>query len=1133
MLAACILALRPAIALAENIHFDIPAEPVPTALRTFSSQSHMQLLYSPDALTGLTSTSVNGDLDVRAALQQLLRNTGLEAAFSSDGAATIRVALAVNPVPLDIPAQDLAKALARFQLQTHVQVGFAAKLVRGKTSAPVSGRYAPAEALKLLLTGTGLEAVATRSATFALRSTSSVKSGADAASRADVDHSQSNSPSERVLIEGQRINTFEAGGNMDIARTIDDEQPYYIFDSETIENSGATNLEDFLKQHVTMDATYQTSSQVYGANSQGTTSSVNLRGLGTDETLILVDGRRMAGVSYQSNVEQPDINGIPLAAIDRVEILPSGSSAIYGAGAMGGVINIILKKNYSGGDLKYTFDNVTDGNAPMNSIDGSYGFSLEGGKTQVMIAAHYSDEDPLLLGDRANVVKRGISTILRNDPSFLYDGAVFYGGTTPNITSGDFDSNGNPIPLTLTNGAPLNASVTYICPGISPSTSRAALDSCLLANAGKQNLVLAPGLGEYGLQQPLGSTARVESAIATLRRPMTPWLEAFSEISIEVNDGHSQYDPISDSQWSVPSGAPENPFQQDVTVHFPSTASAPLESHSVNRSITVGFTATMPHQWTGELDYTLSENTYSNVYELTGTDALDGNLGVTPPVAGALATGAVNPFVDTGAYPINLNSYLAPNHYESSATLSDLAMRGTGPLFRLPWGSVNLTSGLEQRIEGYPTNTQYNNYPITTYADNYTVYFGQHQTTDSLYAEATIPLVTSENAVPGVAGLELQVADRYERYFVTSGTTSEYVIPGAAAYGFGGPFIVYTPCANVCNAPVAGGTTSYGSNNETFGLKYKPMQDVILRASLATAFLPPTFSQLLADPAVVPDGDYVYDPKTNTSYPVNTIGGGNPNLKPEHDRSWNVGVIVQPGEGVLSGLRIDAEYYQITQFDAIGMISGNQILEDPALSASRVTRNSEGIITLINESLINAPEYKTEGFDYSVDYRKPTIAGAFELRAQLTFIDHEYRQYSVGAPLWDLAGWPDDGGETKTKANATLSWDRSPWQLAWTARYFDGYGVQGAPGDPTGISTFYTQAQGSYRIPSQIYHDMVATYVIRSPADRKRPTLTLQAGVKNVFNTLPPFDAASAPFRYSQYGDLRLRDYRLSVRASF
>src|SRR5207237_8614471 len=126
--------------------------------------------------------------------------------------------------------------------------------------------------------------------------------------------------------------------NIDIRRTQNDAQPYVVFNSKDIERSGAATAEEFLKQRLTANSVTETASQGFdtplGLNGGGA-SAINLRGLGANETLVLIDGRRVAPSYVQALGGQPDINGIPVSAIDRVEVLPTSASAIYGGVAMG------------------------------------------------------------------------------------------------------------------------------------------------------------------------------------------------------------------------------------------------------------------------------------------------------------------------------------------------------------------------------------------------------------------------------------------------------------------------------------------------------------------------------------------------------------------------------------------------------------------------------------------------------------------------------------------------------------------------------------------------------------------------------------------------------------------------------
>jgi hypothetical protein len=247
---------------------------------------------------------------------------------------------------------------------------------------------------------------------------------------------------------------------------------------------------------------------------------------------------------------------------------------------------------------------------------------------------------------------------------------------------------------------------------------------------------------------------------------------------------------------------------------------------------------------------------------------------------------------------------------------------------------------------------------------------------------------------------------------------------------------------------------------------------------------------------------------------------------------------------------VDLEYYDISQFNVITSPNGNQILSNPVY-AGRVTRSpTTGLITLINESDINAPEFRTEGYDLSLDWVKPTSVGNWHFRGAATWIRLEDRQLSIGGPTADYVGWPDEGGETKLKLNGTLTWARNGWTLGWSTRWYAGYNVNDTAGDPVfsvvpgfmpclaAANNCAAGAQGSTTIPSQIYHDLFVSYAFakntgNSLAGRLSSDTSVQLIVKDVFNAFPPFDYEFPPFYYSPYGTLTGRTINLSFRKGF
>jgi iron complex outermembrane receptor protein len=934
-----------------------------------------------------------------------------------------------------------------------------------------------------------------------ITSDSSVEDGSPAHTASAIDNS---SALAEILVTGSRIM------NVDVKRTEDDPQPYTVIDSTTIENSGAVTLDDLLKQQLTMNTTVQSNAQAGPGSTYGATSSINLRGLGSNETLILVDGRRMAGATNSLGAEnQPDINGIPLAAIERVEVLPSSASAIYGGAAMGGVVNIILKKNFQGGEVSGTYGNATQGSSQQRSLDAAYGMSLFDDRTHIMISGHYSDGDPPLVEDRLDIVQRNISTLQNNNPSYLENILGVYSGATPNIASADGSN------LALKSGTILNSPFTSIPAGTAPG---ATLLPGLLP--GSFNSKLSPGLGAYGLVNALAVVPVNKSLMATVRQELIPEIELFTEFSTSSNSTRQSYNPISASSFTVPAGAPTNPFQQDVSISFPSNEGAPNTTDSVTQSATVGLLTHFTNTWNGELDYTWSQNSFAFVTPTTDGSSLEG----------ALASGSVNPFADTIEFPPTLAPYFATLAYGGESSLNDLALRTSGPLPSFPWGAPTLTVGVEHRKEGTHDSTYTETFPLQSTNDVNWLFFGQSQDTDSIYAEAEVPLVTSMNSLPLLRQLDLQIAVRSERYTAYIGTPYEYITP-----------VFY----QAFNPPQgAHDTVHYTSTNPTFALKYKPHEDVTIRASYAKAFLPPTASQLLANPtptcgfACTP----ITDPKTGQTYSVDVSGGGNPDLAPQTAKSWDLGVIWEPQEDILQGLRIDLEYYKISQPNYITNPSPQEVVSNP-IYASRVTRDpATGLITLVNTSYVNATEYKTEGYDLTLGYRKQTRIGLLSVHASGTDVAHDWRQYTINSPTLDYVGYPADGGEPRYKAAGTVGWELGSWAFQWTTRYLSGYRQTESPGSPSlinfGPNPMYTDAQGGDTIASQIYHDLLLSYRIGgmfSPtssgeAHTALSDLTVQFGVKNVFNRLPPFDAYYEPFFYSPYGDPRLRTYWMSIK---
>lgn len=934
-----------------------------------------------------------------------------------------------------------------------------------------------------------------------------------------------------VVGEGKRVAYTDA--NIDIPRSENDVQPYRIITGEEMEFSGSLTVEDFLKEKLSMDATERSNSQIY-TGGIGTTSSISLRGLGPDRTLVLINGRRVQGTDQQVGNTygiQPDLNSIPQAAIDRIEVLPSGASAIYGAGAIGGVVNVVLKQNYTGGQVSLTYQNSFDTDAPTRVANLLYGFSLEGGRTQLQLTATYRDVAPILFQDKPEIALRGIETILRNRPATFYTNANPPSlGTTTNIALNPAVVNGftnaQNATLTLDNGTPLNALITHIPQGVSATTPQATLYAGLLANAGQYNLAIDSGDGVFSKRNEIGLSPTVKAYSASITRQMTPWLQLLGEFRYGDNYGRQIYNRISRAvTYAIPGNAPNNPFQENVSVHFPTLLGTLLQTYSTTKIASLGAVVQLPGDWRSVTDLSWSENWHA--FSSFVDDTVAGNA--------ALANGTVNAFVDTTLYPIDLQPYVASYQYDGTAYQKYISTRASGTLFNLWAGRPMITVGGGYQIQGYDDTMIRQRMPFTKTSSVNLVYLPQKAKTGHAYTEFQVPLVRGDNQIPLVKSLDLQLAGRYEAFEIGTGTPS---------YSY---FLERNPPVTTYNAPTIDGqpyfeTTRHSAMNYTAGLKYLPTEDVTLRGSFATAFIPPTASQLI--PARLPSATLttIRDPELGISYGVQTQGGGNRDLTPQNTTNWNMGAIWQPTKGRLSGLRLEVNYYYVRENDLIGSLTVDQIINNAELK-DRVTRDPEtNRITLVDTSLLNLNYYETGGWDIAGSYRKTTPIGSFSLSGSVTITDFLRKQTSPTAPFFDYVDYPTMGGIMKSKASGTFAWGRKGLTLGWTLRYISSYGVFGAPGSPA-PSTIYTEGQGSDTVDSQLYHDVFGSFVFgrsgQKAAARNRFTrallkgVTLKAGIRNLLNEPPPLDAFRSPYFYSNYGSPRMCEYWISVRKDF
>ncbi|MEJ0038879.1 MAG: TonB-dependent receptor [Gammaproteobacteria bacterium] len=1056
---------------------------------------------------------------------KLCTAVGLAVSLTFASAEAREASPAGKKVDFAIDAPSIVEALLQFTQQSGLQLVIPTSNATEAPARRVFGSYTPAAALDQLLAGTAFRyefanprTVAIRTAAVAIDSKSAnneaavvgpLWESADAASgespSAGGGESAQNAEASKgipqIFVRGSRVL------NTDIERTRDDSQPYIIFNREMIEKSGATSVEGFLRDNLTSMSAETTQSQ---GRSNGAFSTLSLRGLGSDQTLILIDGRRTASVPLGGDGFQADINGIPTSAIERIDVLPSTAAGIYGGGATGGVINIILKRDYTGVEATVRHEDTVSGGGGGDRIDLSGGFSFAGGRASLSFSGSYLDNDELLVSNR-DLVQRAQQHLLANNPSAIYDSPTPPLGRTSNIRSAPgFDpitfAPIDPQPLTLKDGTLLNSFYTNVPAGYAgPSADGGA---AFLANAGKYNLNFADTAQTGGgLRQSLLNNPIIKSATATLRGRFTDHVQGFLEFNASENSGRFNVNNQSGT-FLVSAFAPDNPFNQDVYVTTPvGGADMQSEVSLKGRRAGGGLIVQLTPEWQASADYTWNSNDY---FSSTPNQSLN------PDSFSAVNDGTLNFFK---AAPVDVLGYLLPNVVSGPATskLESTVARVAGPITSLPGGKIRLSSALEYRRESLDDFNQ--DFPFAG-GEYIQTNFSRDRVVDSIYTEFFVPVFSSLNAVSGVQSLELTVSGRWDRYKTNSSNSSNSLSP----------------------TDRESAKSSFSSVDPLIALRWQITRDVALRASGGTGFKPPALSDLAPGASVTYTPDVLAfagltDPKRGneplgaTGSSVLVLYGGNSDLKPEDSRSFSAGVILTPR--TVPGFRFSLDWTRTHKTNNIGQM----LLQQDSLAYENnvpgfIVRAAPlndgypvGPIISFNSRSLNFANQTVEAFDVALDYRLETGGwGAFAFGLAGTRNTEGEQQVVPGIAPTDYLGVQ---GFSKYRANGTISWNRGPWRASWIAHYHDNYWVS--------VNHQIAPNQGSATVPSQVLHDAQLGYEFQTThgALSFLSNSDLRLGMRNVFNKRPPVDLTNPIVPYSVSGDPRMGTYWISFRKSF
>ena len=316
-------------------------------------------------------------------------------AWSAVAAATMVCAApasaqSMQQVDYSLPAQELSRSLRDVSVQSATNIIAPSELVGGRRAPPLRGRYSPRQAVELLLQGSGLRVTVVGGALIITRGDEQVAGAPDPSEPPE---------SAPIVVTGSNI------------RGAQPTSPVILLRRDQIEASGATSVEQLMARvpQNAQTGVNRENFRVTGAGADPTEhgAGLNLRGLGQRATLVLINGRRIAPSNTGSFV---DVSLIPLGAIERVEILTDGASAIYGSDAVGGVVNFILREGFQGIETSLTAGTATQGDGDVLQMAATAGTSWSSGGA--MLSYEFRAEDEILAGDRDFTINLSPTTSL-------------------------------------------------------------------------------------------------------------------------------------------------------------------------------------------------------------------------------------------------------------------------------------------------------------------------------------------------------------------------------------------------------------------------------------------------------------------------------------------------------------------------------------------------------------------------------------------------------------------------------------------------------------------------------------------------------------------------------------------------
>ncbi len=900
---------------------------------------------------------------------------------------------------------------------------------------------------------------------------------------------------EEIIVTGSRVRR----------KDLTTPAPVTVISREAVQASGRVTIGDFLQTLPEQGNAVNTQQNNGGSGA----TRIDLRGLGNVRTLVLINGRRLVntGTGGASGIGV-DLNTVPTAAVERIEILKDGASAVYGSDAIAGVINIITRKSYSGVEGNAFLGVSTHGDGAIYDVNATAGVSGDLGS--LLFSAGYYDQEAVFAGNRdfsryQQILDYAGLSIINSGSSRAPNGRVTGPGTGGNALWQRLASRYNctsPGPT----GAPRNCSFTY--------------DPTVTDNWRPFRTSGIPPNGDLYNFQPVNYDITPSQRISLYtagNAKLNDYVRAFVEGSYVNRQSRLQLAPepliigaggaavtISPDSIYNPFGRSFSTYSKRLTEFGPRTYAANVDTFRVVTGLN-GTVSTWA--WDVSLNYGRTQWAQTNRGSLL-TSHLQNAVGPSfregDPVTGTPRCGTPGNVI-AGCVPLDLfngDGRITPDmvaylgfpltsRISNQMVSAQANFGGELPIRLLSERPVGLAVGYEYRFEDGADIPD----PVSAAGEstgNNRAETGGHFYVNEGYGELSVPIVSG---VTGAENVEGTAAVRVFNYN-TFGTD--------ATYKFGG--------------------------------RWSIIRDLTVRGTYSTAFRAPSITELfqgasdnfpsVRDPcanltgaapnvvaactaAGVPAGGTGVTGETQTR----TRNSGNANLKPETAKIWTAGVVIEPR--YVRGLSLTLDYYNISVDKAIATLGASYILQScyvntPANAANcaKIHRSPvDFTIDRLDDFNENIGHLETAGIDLGIRYNLPTEVGRFLIGLDGTWLSfynvtqpdgrvvHGKGNFDVGTLNGGI------GGVYPTfKALGTLLWNYSDFGAGVSERFIGSFTECAASDNSSAGGACFTNRFYSRRISAYYQTDIFLTYDLKSPIGRT----TIGAGIRNLFNSAPP-----------------------------